>query len=1112
MVTRPAWFLKFISQCNAELIHRCVLLFRVSGVFNYSFVLLWLIMMIDCSGYKAQAAPIKRIIEQYAITSANDFPQRDPTDWQLFASNDEGKTWIILDQRKGEFFHDRQERKLYRIENRAGYSMYRLQIDAIRDPGMVNPEVQLADLEFLGCNENSPELISFYIDAMSAQGENLPAESVKNLFDGRVDTKWLDPLTNKLKSSSWVQWQYGDPSGAMLTNISQLMALHSHSGDGHPVRISAVGVSYSARRDLLFVEDDNGCIQLDGILGAEAVSPGQLITITGTIFWKNNRPSLKKGQVQTKSLAKALEHFSLDQTFLPADNLKWVEVEGEIRNSHFQDGDILFDLQQNSSTLQVRWHCPDNSSALPSTKARGSVRGILQGAFNQQGHWIPASLRAVGEDAVTLLDIKNNTSSSTNQLGLDELATTNFLTITKIRQITSLTTEQVQLRPKVKVGGIVTGLVGGFLQDDTGGIGFDNLPESESQKLSAIGDYIEIDGQVTQGEFGTKVIAAQHVKVLGKGRLPEPIKLPLSQLINGRIDSQWIQFQGVVHASDGSHLLIVNEDGQLTASVDQAVDKQVKMLVDSEIRARGVGVISMDDQGRIQGMHLLIPSLEQVEVIKPPMNASTLPLQTIKSLFDLNKPQGPFHRVKIEGIVTLSFKDKFYIQDDTGSAMAIPRKKVELKGGLGRSRWLYWRNSQAEEASDGGVGLSPGERVQVVGFLETYRYSSILTEAIVTKLEGREKINPVNVTPEGIQEGGLDSKLIRLEGLIRGQHRVGDSSVLDLEWRDRIIQVLVPGSPNNFPSIALGSRLQVTGICELQSSHYTQLGLGVDVMRIQTRFAQDVEVLEKPSWWTIGHAMGLIGGMMAVLLAGLIWIKELRRQVGERGRQLKVEIELREKNQHQHELDQERARIARDLHDDLGANLTQIIFLSERIDVARHENLDATPWQKQIFTTARLTIQSLDEIVWAINPRHDSLESLANYLTQFAQDHLALAGVRCLLDVPMVLPNIPLTAEVRHNLLLTTREAIQNAVTHAKATEVHLSLNLDSNGLLISIIDNGSGFNAELDLEDGNGLKNMHSRMEAINGRLEILSHPGQGTKVYIRLLHNRVIGVQGII
>jgi signal transduction histidine kinase/streptogramin lyase len=203
-----------------------------------------------------------------------------------------------------------------------------------------------------------------------------------------------------------------------------------------------------------------------------------------------------------------------------------------------------------------------------------------------------------------------------------------------------------------------------------------------------------------------------------------------------------------------------------------------------------------------------------------------------------------------------------------------------------------------------------------------------------------------------------------------------------------------------------------------------------------------------------------------------------------------------ERVRQQHALECERVRIARDIHDDLGASLSQIVFFSERIDRGHDNPLEVEQWNRRIATAARSSIQSLDEIIWTISPKHDTIESLANYLTQFVQEYLTLAGVRCLLEVPILLPSMDINAEVRHNLLLATREAVQNIVAHAAASEVHLALQLLEDALKITIADNGRGFNPEQLNPNGNGLNNMRQRIEKIGGRLEIISHFGGGTLV----------------
>jgi signal transduction histidine kinase len=141
----------------------------------------------------------------------------------------------------------------------------------------------------------------------------------------------------------------------------------------------------------------------------------------------------------------------------------------------------------------------------------------------------------------------------------------------------------------------------------------------------------------------------------------------------------------------------------------------------------------------------------------------------------------------------------------------------------------------------------------------------------------------------------------------------------------------------------------------------------------------------------------------------------------------------------------------------------------------------------------------MDEIVWAVNPQHDTLDSLASYLGNFAQDYLGSIGLRCRLDMSLQLPHWPITAEMRHNLFLAFKEALHNIVKHSGANEVSVSLVTDDNGFVISARDNGKGF----DLQSlptkpgrGNGLKNMRQRLEKIGGRCDIESSPGSGTEI----------------
>jgi signal transduction histidine kinase len=164
----------------------------------------------------------------------------------------------------------------------------------------------------------------------------------------------------------------------------------------------------------------------------------------------------------------------------------------------------------------------------------------------------------------------------------------------------------------------------------------------------------------------------------------------------------------------------------------------------------------------------------------------------------------------------------------------------------------------------------------------------------------------------------------------------------------------------------------------------------------------------------------------------------------------------------------------------------------------------------QICSTARELTRSMDEIVWAVNPRHDSLDSLANYLGKFAQDYLRASGIRCRLSMDEDLPAWPVTAETRHNVFLAFKEALNNVVKHSDGTEVWVKLAFLGEFIFLSVQDNGRGFapglppfdeSGHVDRADaGQGIRNMKIRLAEIHGTCEIQSTPAAGTTVQFQV------------
>lgn len=245
-------------------------------------------------------------------------------------------------------------------------------------------------------------------------------------------------------------------------------------------------------------------------------------------------------------------------------------------------------------------------------------------------------------------------------------------------------------------------------------------------------------------------------------------------------------------------------------------------------------------------------------------------------------------------------------------------------------------------------------------------------------------------------------------------------------------------------------------------------------------------------WWKRPGFVVPVSLALTLGIAALVWITAHRR--------LQTRMQILESRR---QMEHERVRIAQDIHDDLGASLTQISLVSQTV----HEKLapQNPVWRETERLRAmavRLT-QQLDEIVWAVNPQHDTLESLLSYLTDFAEEFLQAAGLRARIQIPVELPDWNLPSSLRHNIFLAAKEALNNAVRHAHATEVRLQLAIRDHGFELTIEDDGCGFaspplnnHPAAPMDRHHGLPGMHNRMTAVGAAFKLDSAPGKGTRV----------------
>lgn len=254
-------------------------------------------------------------------------------------------------------------------------------------------------------------------------------------------------------------------------------------------------------------------------------------------------------------------------------------------------------------------------------------------------------------------------------------------------------------------------------------------------------------------------------------------------------------------------------------------------------------------------------------------------------------------------------------------------------------------------------------------------------------------------------------------------------------------------------------------------------------MAIATSFSDFIVQRFWQTWWFNGGVV--LGLLVAVGGAGRFFEKQkVRRQLQQLEQERTVE--------------RERARIAQDLHDDLGSSLTRISLLSDLVKSDRNDPAQVETHAIKLAQSAAQTVRALEEIVWAVRPGSDSLQSLVEYIAHFANELFENDPVRCRLDLPHDLPARPLPPDVRHNIFLIVKEALTNALKHAGAKEVRVSAKASGPTLEIVVSDDGRGFaaNGAKSPAKGNGLGNMRRRAASIGATLTVKTASGQGTTV----------------
>ena len=655
-----------------------------------------------------------------------------------------------------------------------------------------------------------------------------------------------------------------------------------------------------------------------------------------------------------------------------------------------------------------------------------------------------------------------------------------------IAAVRDLTVEQASEHRRVRLQGVVTfyeeNFFSRFLQDNTAGI---YLSDAGLPLLHLLpGEFVEVTGFTEPGEYAPSVVP-QSITVLGRTSFPEPKVVTYDQLASGMDDSQYVEITGIVRSveqlQDASQLYLMElatGSGRLTVYARELPVVEVQNMVDSTVRIRGVCATKFNRQRQLFAVRLMVPRLEDLTIKLPaPQDPFAVPVWTIGSILQFNPRESYNHRIKVAGTVIYFEPGKTLFLQDGDHGVEVQTKERDP--------------------------LTLGDRVEALGFVSQGDYTPAMQDSIYRRISSESPLPPAQLTPDQALMGTHDCQLVQLTGTLLDRAVAGTEKYLVVQNAGFIFHVNLNQSPeaDPFASLQNGSRISVTGVCRIDPGEWLAGETWrAKSFRIELRSIKDVSVLAVPSGWTLRRVLWIVVVVSIAALAAFGWVGVLRRQVAERGRQLELQIRERQAAEHRGEIEQERTRVAQDLHDELGATLTELSMLGTLAKTPALPQEDRELYLSKLTNTSRNLVATLDEIVWAVNPKYDSVSSLVSYYSLFTQRFLNLAGITCRLKVAETFPPVPLDSRLRHGIFLAFKEALNNAVRHSGASRVLIEMDVVENELKIAVVDDGHGFDPAELTSGSDGLANMKERMSKVGGYCKISSEQGKGTTVEFSL------------
>ena len=691
--------------------------------------------------------------------------------------------------------------------------------------------------------------------------------------------------------------------------------------------------------------------------------------------------------------------------------------------------------------------------------------------------------------------------------------------LTTAAEVLSLKADQVALEIPISVTGIVTAAEpnwGGqfFVQDSTAGIFVINTNAPRPK----VGDVVQVTGTSYRGGYAPCINTPRWEK-LGTASLPGAQPVSMEQFLSGAEDGRRIELSGTIISAEPSRLVkgrirldLKSGSSRFRAFMPVLTNMAPDSLIGATARIRGTAATSFNRSLRYMlSVFVFMPQASDLIVDHSPNPAiwqePFTPLNAI-ARYHGNNFGDP--RIRVKGTVIYQRPgEDIFLHDATGGLHV--------------------------ECFETNV-FAPGEVVEAVGFPAAEGFLPVLEDATVMRTtEPKETVVPQKVSIQDLFKVLHHGDLVSLQGVLLDRSlrplssadslaRADEENILTLK-SDRYffcIETPAAGQFAGVASIPIGSTLQVSGVCLLEADEKGH----IRSVQIMPSDASSIQILQRPGWWTPRRLLIVLGILLAMLLAGTVWVATILRKnallkmsiaekikaqdelqkandlletrVQERTRELKVEISARKQAEI---ILSERTRLAQELHDTLLQGFTGIGLKMEAFCNNLPSSLDISKQQMQ--KILKQSDEYLDEArrsIWQL--RSPSLEVTENFPEALRKvSARAIEGTDIQLRFATVGDCWEPSQLVEDNFLRICEEAITNAVKHADPSEIEVTLECSAAELRLRIRDNGCGF----DPNSLNGSKNGHfgligirERTESMGGNLLLNSWLGKGTEVLV--------------